>query len=77
MTNLQQNAMEYCVEAYGVPVILGGDYDEEILGFVCPNCGEAIYFEDWVDKDTENWLLCPICEDFFCEDEDDEEEEEM
>ena len=76
MTYLQREDMECRVQLYGVPVIFGGDHDEEILGFVCPSCGEPIYFEDWTDKDTENWLLCPICEDFFCEDENDEDEED-
>lgn len=69
MTDIQYNAFEFCTTTYGVPSILGGRHDEEILGFVCPSCGEPIYFEDWSDKDTENWLMCPICEDFFGEEE--------
>lgn len=35
------------------------DYVEEI--YVCPECGEPIYLEDWQTQDLENFL-CPVCE---------------
>ena len=41
-------------EEYGTQV----DYEEEF--FICPECGESIYAEDW--EDYENWDKCPICE---------------
>ena len=40
-----------------------------IVGFICPNCGKLIYSEDWTDEETDNWTLCPICEEFFGEEE--------
>ena len=55
------NAAEYCEQAYGVLV----DLDEGF--FVCPNCDEVIYFEDWGTGATENWTVCPICEEGFGE----------
>lgn len=57
-------AAQYCNEYYGAELY----YDENDLieGFECPNCGEPIYFEDWRhSSDTDNWLKCPVCEEFF------------
>lgn len=56
----------YCEENFGSEVF----EDEEtnvIFGFICPNCGELIYSEDWSKADTEGWTRCPICEELFCE----------
>lgn len=27
--------------------------------YICPECGEPIYFDDWADE--ENFMRCPIC----------------
>ena len=35
------------------------DFDERF--FICPECGEPIYDEDWNDTDFENNTICPIC----------------
>lgn len=51
---------KYCETIYGVQY----DRDEEF--FICPECGEPIYFEDW-DSVGENWKTCPICEFSFME----------
>lgn len=57
-------AAQYCEETYGVYV----NWDEE--WFLCPECGEPLYADDFEDWD---WASCPICDfDFF-----DEEEEEF
>lgn len=34
--------------------------DEDIIGFICPECGEVIYYEDYCEA-TENWMCCPVC----------------
>ena len=47
-------ASKIVAEEYGTQV----DYEEEF--FICPECGESIYAEDW--EDYENWDKCPICE---------------
>ena len=48
---------EYCEETYGIFV----DWDEEF--FLCPECAEPIYREDW--NDETDWVECPICEFVF------------
>lgn len=58
MTILEEKALEFADE-----VILGED--EEAVGFYCPTCGEPIYFEDWDNRETGNWLRCPICMGYF------------
>ena len=35
------------------------DWDERY--YICPDCGEVVYEEDWADMDFEDFL-CPICE---------------
>ena len=50
----------YCETTYGIQY----DRDEEF--FICPECGEPIYFEDW-DGVGENWETCPICDFSFME----------
>ena len=59
-------AADYCEEAYGCEVI---EEKNVVIGFICPNCGKLIYSEDWTDEETDNWTLCPICEEFFGEEE--------
>ena len=39
---------------YGVQV----DWEEGF--YVCPECGEPVYNEDWTDEDLSN-EFCPIC----------------
>ena len=49
-----KDAAKYCRREYGVYVDNGEGF------FICPECGESIYAEDW--EDYENWDECPICE---------------
>lgn len=48
-----KDAAKYCRREYGVYVDNGEGF------FICPECGESIYAEDW--EDYENWDECPIC----------------
>lgn len=43
----------YCEKTYGVFV----DYADEY--FICPECDEPIYSEDWTRHDLKDG--CPIC----------------
>lgn len=43
----------YCEEVYGMTMNTKEGY------FVCPECGEPIFEEDWRDHD--GWEVCPIC----------------
>lgn len=43
----------YCEETYGMTLNTKEGY------FVCPECGEPIYEEDWHEHDE--WDICPIC----------------
>ena len=63
-------AARYCNEAYSCEVEMENG---EIIGFICPHCGELIYSEDWTDKETENWMVCPICFEAWSDDEEEEE----
>lgn len=58
------NTMEFCYETYGSVPIINED-TQQIEGFICPNCGDPIYFEDWTYEETDNWLSCPICGEYF------------
>ena len=49
-----KDAAKYCRREYGVYVDNGEGF------FICPECGESIYAEDW--EDYEDWDECPICE---------------
>jgi rubrerythrin len=42
-------------ETYGAMV----DFDEKF--FICPECGEPVYADDWEDTDFDG-IKCPICE---------------
>ena len=46
-------AAVYCEETYGVYA----NWNEGF--FICPECGEPIYQEDWRGHD---FSICPICE---------------
>ena len=47
------NASRHCVKTYGSAL------DREERFFVCPECGEPIYEDDWEDHD--DWEVCPVC----------------
>lgn len=49
-----KDAAKFCRRDYGVYVDHGEGF------FLCPECGEPIYFEDW--EDYENWDVCPVCD---------------
>ena len=42
----------YCEEEYGISLNTKEGY------FVCPECTEPLYEEDWKNH---NWETCPIC----------------
>lgn len=46
-------AAVYCEETFGSYVNMSEGF------FVCPECGEMIYEEDW--DDHYNWDECPVC----------------
>lgn len=50
-----EDAAKYCVRTFGVYI----DYEERF--FICPECGEPIYEEDWEDNHF-HWYMCPVCE---------------
>ena len=51
----------YCEETFGVTLMIKEGF------FVCPECGEPIFEEDWRDHD--DWETCPICGFEFFEEE--------
>ena len=51
-------AAEYCENEFGSYV----DWDEEF--FICPECGEPLYKEDY---ESHRWAVCPVCESAFTE----------
>jgi hypothetical protein len=46
---------KYCEETLGGEV----DYDEEF--FICPECGEPIYADDYSDSELVACGCCPVC----------------
>ena len=46
-----EQAAHHCKKTYGVFV----DWDEDF--FICPECGEPIYKDDW-----DELHYCPVCE---------------
>ena len=36
------------------------NWEEEY--FICPECGEPVYADDWHDNDFSHGYICPICE---------------
>ena len=51
-----EEAAEYCYMTFGVQV----DHEERF--FICHECGEPIYEEDY---DGHDFSMCPICETYF------------
>jgi uncharacterized Zn finger protein (UPF0148 family) len=47
----------YCEEVYGITMNTKEGY------FVCPECGEPIFEEDWGKHD--DWTVCPVCGGMF------------
>ena len=45
-------AATYCEEEYGISLNTKDGY------FICPECAEPLYEEDWKHH---NWETCPIC----------------
>ena len=50
------NLAELCLMTYDTQV----DWEEEF--FVCPECGEPIYMEDWGNHESMSKYYCPVCE---------------
>lgn len=48
-----KDAAKYCRREHGVYVDEGEGF------FICPDCGEPIYDDDWVGYT--NWDECPVC----------------
>lgn len=44
-----------------VETVFGGFVDWEERFYLCPECDEPVYEEDWNDDDLFD-MLCPICE---------------
>ena len=65
-------------EDYGSGLFYGDEEQENLVGVVCPFCGEPIFFDDW--DESEPWFCCPIClnegDENECEDDEDEYEYE-
>ena len=57
MMNWDQ-AADVCEKVYGVYV----NWEERY--FICPECDEPIYEDDWSNSDMD---MCPICEFIFGE----------
>ena len=57
-TSWREAAME-CKKTYGSYVCWKSEH------FLCPECGEPVYLEDYPDHD---WKACPVCEYKFFED---------
>lgn len=47
------DAAEYCEETFGAP------FNRSEEWFICPECGEPLYLDDWGQRD---WHTCPVCE---------------
>ncbi len=57
-----RNLAKYCEKTYG------SHYEEDEAWFICPECQEPIYFDDWTEEETHGWSDCPICETNLYED---------
>lgn len=53
--------MNWAVNAEAVEDLYGGfvNWDEEF--YICPECGEPVYADDWTAEELGKHL-CPICE---------------
>lgn len=47
--------------AYIVETVFGGFVDWDERFYLCPECGEPVYEEDWCKEDLMVYF-CPICE---------------
>ena len=54
-----KQAAEYCEKVFGI------QYDRDEGFFICPDCGEPIYNDDWDNGSSWTWDACPICECVF------------
>ena len=77
LVTLHENAVGYCdmdlICTYGVddnvvecrmtemPDEVFESRDYTVIGYICPECGEVIYLDDYSDKDMVV-SMCPICE---------------
>lgn len=52
--------MRFIEVAKRIEEVYGVYYDREEEFFICPECGEPIYIEDWVSAEFES--QCPVCE---------------
>lgn len=65
---LWENLAKYCQEVYGVFI----NWEERF--FICPECAEPIYEDDWsVDELMELGGCCPVCYMDWYEGEEEEE----
>lgn len=52
--------------AHLIEVNYGGHVDWVERFFICPECGEPVYVDDWESEDDflddHNNFICPICE---------------
>ena len=51
-----EDAAKFCEKTFGSYV----DWEDEY--FLCPECGEPIFCDDWLNH---NWRICPVCETNF------------
>lgn len=65
---------KYCKRRYGSILFLD-KVTEDIAGFTCPECGDPIWFEDWVGADR--YMSCPNCGEIFRRDDEEYEVEEL
>lgn len=40
--------------------VYGGFVDWREGFYLCPECGEPVYYDDWEEGDLDAWV-CPIC----------------
>jgi predicted RNA-binding Zn-ribbon protein involved in translation (DUF1610 family) len=53
--------LEWFNNAHTVELVYGGYVNWVEKFYICPECGEPIYWSDWSEKDLED-CICPICE---------------
>ena len=51
----------WMTNARTVDLVYGGYVDWVAKFYICPECGEPIFWSDWSEKDLEDFI-CPICE---------------
>lgn len=63
------NAAEYMM-FFGDTEVFFDDEDKPFpdpVGFECPHCFVELYGGRWSDSETDNWLKCPVCGEYFAE----------